>query len=85
MVVHRRERPGSGPARWTVVASRKVGGAVARNRAKRRLRAVVRDTALPPGVDLVVVAKAPATLVGFGQLRSEFERLLGRSRAGAAR
>ncbi len=46
-------------------ASKKIGNAVARNRAKRRLRAVVRDvlaTAARPGWDYVLVAKPQATI-----------------------
>lgn len=46
----------SGPARFAVVVGRRVGGAVFRNRVKRRLRAVLRDWAKTRrGVDLVVV------------------------------
>ncbi|MEO1225859.1 MAG: ribonuclease P protein component [Pseudomonadota bacterium] len=40
-------------------ASRKVGGAVARNRAKRRLRALARSAVpkLPGGLDIVLIAR----------------------------
>lgn len=55
-------------ARWTVSAGRKVGGAVDRNRAKRRLRDAVRAVGLPGGLDVVAVAR-PATLtVAFPEL-----------------
>ena len=46
-------------------ASKKIGNAVARNRAKRRLRALVREvmpTLARPGWDYVLVAKPGATI-----------------------
>lgn len=76
VVVHGRVREDAGPARWTVVAGRKVGGAVARNRAKRRVRAQLRELALPRGVDLVVVAREAAKTVEAGVLGEELERLV---------
>jgi ribonuclease P protein component len=62
-----------GEARIGITASRKIGNAVARNRAKRRLRAAARQT-LPllgrDGHDYVLVARA-------GILTREFKALLG--------
>lgn len=48
------------PARLGVVASRKVGGAVQRNRAKRLVREAFRlaPSLFPAGVDVVVVVRA---------------------------
>ena len=46
-------------------ASKKIGNAVMRNRAKRRLRALVRDvlpTLAQPGWDYVLVARPEATV-----------------------
>ncbi len=61
-------------------ASKKIGNAVTRNRAKRRLRALARDV-LPgmarPGWDYVLVARPDATVArDFAALRGDLERAL---------
>ena len=48
---------GGAPPRLGVVASRKIGGAVARTRAKRRLRAVYRRGIDRPAGDLILIAR----------------------------
>ena len=45
-----------------------VGGAVVRNRIKRRLRAAVAAAELPPGVRLVIRPRAEAASLGFQEL-----------------
>jgi len=62
--------------------SKKVGNAVARNRAKRRLRALAREI-LPdlgrPGWDYVLVGKPEATIGrDFADLRSDLRRAMER-------
>jgi ribonuclease P protein component len=54
MVVHALDREDDRVSQVAVVASRALGGAVVRNRAKRRLRAAARQARLPGDVDLVV-------------------------------
>lgn len=76
LVIHARRRDDDGPARATAVAGRKVGNAVARNRAKRRLRAALATTAVPPGHDLVIVARTAAVDAPFAALRHDLQRAL---------
>ena len=54
--------PAAPGARVAYGVSRAVGGAVDRNRVRRRLRAIVRDTELAPGAYLVSVSPAAAAL-----------------------
>ena len=68
----RRDEAGEALVRIGFTCSRKVGGAVARNRAKRRLRAAARAV-LPaagrPGWDYVLIGRAGATAaLPFAQL-----------------
>ncbi len=64
------------------VAGKKVGNAVRRNRAKRRMRALFREseTRLVSGV-YILVAKPPLLETDFSQLRNDWNNALKRSRA----
>ncbi len=53
-----------------VIASRKVGSAVRRNRAKRRLRAILANADLPEATHLAVVAGPSVPDVDFDRLRN---------------
>ena len=66
------------PARVGFVVSKAVGGAVVRNRTKRRLRAVLAGgiETVPDGVDLVVRANPPAALASFGELTATVKPLV---------
>ena len=66
------------PPRIGFVVSKNVGGAVIRNRVKRRLRAAMAPllTTVPAGVDLVVRAQPAAAAAGFAELTAELERLV---------
>ncbi len=60
----------------TTVASRRVGNAVVRNRAKRVLRAAAAEVGIAPGVDVALVARAgtaaTTSTVVAAELRSMF-------------
>lgn len=62
-----------------LVVGRRVGGAVARNRVKRQLREWfrVRRAQLPPGSDLVVIARRGAAEREASAIRAELDRLVG--------
>ena len=79
VLVHARESSGSGN-RVGFVVSKAVGGAVVRNRVRRRLRGVVIEhrESLPQGADVVVRALPPAAEADFATVR---EDLLGALRS----
>lgn len=79
MAVHARRRPDDGPCRATVVVGRRVGDAVRRNRAKRRLRAALGHTVAPRGLDVLVVGRSAALTADFAVLVAEVDRLLARA------
>jgi ribonuclease P protein component len=75
--------------RLGIVASRRLGGAVVRNRVKRRFREVFRhmepgspDAAAKQGLDLVVIARREAAAAPMQQLEADFRAALGRLVAG---
>ncbi|MDD3178926.1 MAG: ribonuclease P protein component [Opitutaceae bacterium] len=70
-----RSEPIMRPTRVGVVASRiAVGGAVERNRAKRRLRELFRrhQELMPPGLDLVLTARRSLNRLPFSELEQRF-------------
>ena len=65
-------------------ASRKVGNAVKRNRARRRLKALVREMIADganPGLDLVLIARPATVDRPFDELRRDLEQSLQRTKA----
>ncbi len=74
LVVHLVAPADGGPSpRAGLVVSKAVGGAVERNRVKRRLRHLCRDEleALPAGSMLVVRALPPAAEASYDDLRAD--------------
>ncbi len=69
------------PFRAGFVTSKRVGGAVVRNRVRRRLREIVRrhQHALRRGIWLVVIARPPAARATYRALKDEWLRLAKRA------
>lgn len=68
------------PFRVGFTASKRVGNAVKRNKAKRRMRAVIhlwaKETETLPGCDLVIIAKAALVTAPFKKAQHDFKKSL---------
>ena len=67
------------PSRAGIIASKKVGDAVHRNKAKRRLRSIVRAVwprVLPDGRQVVLIALPDVPTVDFEKLTTDVTRLM---------
>jgi ribonuclease P protein component len=65
--------------RFGISTGRHLGGAVQRNRVRRRVREVLRRTTNQTGHgwDILIVARPPAVEAPFDEFRAALERLLG--------
>lgn len=73
-VVQMRERKDSGPPRIGFTVTKKLGGAVVRNRVRRRLREAARlglSGELRPGCDYVLVGRSATAARAFADLISD--------------
>lgn len=70
------------PTRVGFSVSKRVGNAVTRNRVKRRLREAVRHALadLPPGWDMILVARSAAATADYTTLNTTVRELLARAR-----
>ena len=66
-------------SRFGFVVGKVVGGAVVRNRVKRRLREAARRLPMRDGFDIVVSARKPAADAGFDALYGALASLAGRA------
>jgi ribonuclease P protein component len=79
MTMFTRDRD-AGPARLGIAATRKMGAAVERNRAKRLVREVFRHHKPAGAVDVVVVPRRELLDAPYDRLESEFTYLLSKLR-----
>lgn len=86
IVVQMRKRgDGGGPPRIGFTATKRIGNAVIRNRARRRMREAVRampDDLLLAGHDYVFIAREDTAQGPFSQLKRQTARALEKLRAG---
>ncbi len=65
-------------SRLGVAASRKLGGAVTRNRAKRRVREVFRLHKIQPGLDVIVIPRREMLQAEFASLEKDYQSIVSR-------
>jgi ribonuclease P protein component len=71
-------RDDSGPTRLGIAATRKLGNAVVRNRAKRLVRETFRRHIHPPGLDVVVIPRAALLDAPWQDIEAEYAACVGR-------
>jgi ribonuclease P protein component len=69
---------GEGQARLGIVASRKLGNSVRRNRAKRLIREIFRNDANQPALDVVVIPRRELFDVSYSILEADLRSALSR-------
>lgn len=81
LLVLRWRRTDGAPTRIGLSTPKALGGAVQRNRVRRRLRALIRERYddIGAGWDLLVIARPAAGSASYADLRAAFATLLSRS------
>ena len=65
-------------SRYGISVSKRVGNAVVRNRVKRILREILRNTTIASGWDIILIARGPSAGVDFQRLEKSIIGLLSR-------
>ena len=65
--------------RWGIITSRKIGHAVTRNRVRRMIREILRQSSLKQGYDLVVVTHPSIAEMNYHLLKERLTGLLSRA------
>jgi ribonuclease P protein component len=76
-------RSGLGVGRLGVSATRKIGPAVVRNKAKRRARELFRHAKPDAGLDLVIIPRREFASAPFDRLEADYHAVVRRAIAGA--
>ncbi len=80
MTMFTRERE-TGPARLGIAATRKMGAAVERNRAKRLVRELFRHNKPVAAIDVVVVPRREILAAPYDRIELEFQSLMARAKS----
>ncbi|MEO6349218.1 MAG: ribonuclease P protein component [Candidatus Limnocylindrales bacterium] len=78
MLLVRYRRNGLDRTRYGISTGRRIGGAVIRNRVRRRLRTILRKLSerVTPGWDVLLVARMPSTAASQAELEAVLTRLM---------
>jgi ribonuclease P protein component len=66
-------------SRYGITVSRHIGKAVVRNKIKRRIREILRRITLPPGFDIVIIARTAAAGADYSEMKKTTEEILFRA------
>ncbi len=78
--VYKRETPAQPHFRFAVSVSKKFGGAVERNRIKRRIREIVKELRFLPSADVFIIVKSKSNTLSFQEIQTDLTKLFARAK-----